>query len=80
MRHAHAEAPGGQKRASDPSPELQEVVNPHVVAGNQTWVLLKDSECSKHRAVSPAPSIQALNIVETGVLLCGSELTVCSPH
>lgn len=33
--------------------ELQVIMNRHVGAGNQTWLLWKSSQCSNCRAISP---------------------------
>jgi hypothetical protein len=44
---------GGQKRASDPV-WLETIVNGHVGAENQTWVLWKNTSALNHWAISPA--------------------------
>jgi hypothetical protein len=46
-----------QKRISDPlGLKLQTAVHPHVGAGDQTWVLWKNSQCSQPLGHLPSPA------------------------
>lgn len=60
-----------QKKTLGQGLELQTAMSNHVSAGNQRQVLCKSSQCSNHRANSPAPFFFFLSF-DTRILLYSS--------